>query len=130
MGNYSNTHLLSTQTMAATNENTFKVLEDIGKTKVGKFKKDGASDADQLQSSSIEVQIPSATGDGSGGGEVDSAWTPVQSNTKRRLAPQWTINRQDMGVDSPKNRASQQQEVVKKKGSRLFHFENTSFLIQ
>ncbi len=44
----------------------------------------------------------------------ESIWT-VQSSTKRRLAPQYVLSKNDLGVDSPKNRASQQ-EVTKKKG--------------
>lgn len=44
----------------------------------------------------------------------ESAWT-VQSSTKRRLAPQYVLSKSDLGVDSPKNKASQQ-EIAKKKG--------------
>ena len=57
----------------------------------------------------------------------ESSWT-VQSSTKtRRLAPQYVISKNDLGVDSPKNKASQQ-EIAKKKGY-LFDFPPISMII-
>jgi hypothetical protein len=50
--------------------------------------------------------------------EGAGAWT-VQSSTKtRRLAPQFTLSKQDLGADSPRNRAATQETVLstKKKG--------------
>jgi hypothetical protein len=42
----------------------------------------------------------------------ESSWTV---STKRRLAPQYVLSKNDLGVDSPKNKACQQ-ELAKKKG--------------
>ena len=59
------------------------------------------------------VIVASTTNDESAG-----AWT-VQSSTKtRRLAPQFTLSKQDLGADSPRNRAAVQDTVLstKKKG--------------
>ena len=43
----------------------------------------------------------------------DAAWTSVQSSTKRRLVPQHTLSKSDLGVDSPKNKVVHD---MKKKG--------------
>jgi len=41
------------------------------------------------------------------------------ANKPRRLAPQHVISKQDLGVDSPRNRALQQTQEGKKKGKPL-----------
>lgn len=38
-------------------------------------------------------------------GDGSDGWT-VQTAKPRRLAPQWTLSRQDLGADSVKNRAA------------------------
>jgi hypothetical protein len=89
--------------MTSVNSNSFGILSAV-KTKKNEMITQ-QSNSDETNSSSTST--------------VDeSSWT-VQS-TKRRLIPQWTLSRQDMGVDSQKNKNAQSEKPAsnetKKKG--------------
>lgn len=44
----------------------------------------------------------------------EDEWTSVTKPTQRRLAPQHTLSKADLGADSPRNKAAI--EISKKKG--------------
>lgn len=46
----------------------------------------------------------------------ESSWTVQSSAKTRRLVPQFTISRQDLGTDSARSKPSSSAEPVKKKG--------------
>ena len=88
-------------------ENVFDALSSHASKSKSSQKNETTNEPNLLSTATVE----------SGTSNDESSWT-VQSSTKRRLAPQYALSKSDIGVDSPKNRASAtQQEVVKKKGS-------------
>ena len=56
-------------------------------------------------------------------GASSDGWT-IQTSKPRRLAPQWTLSRQDLGADSVKSRAAVQETIssLKTRGSFLAVF--------
>jgi hypothetical protein len=92
----------------STTDNVFKVLdgEDVDTTASSnggntgdnaspKDKENGAAGASSSpREPTLSIAQPSEESNDS------SAWTAVQSSTRRRLAPQWSISRQDLGVDN------------------------------
>ena len=91
----------------ATVSNAFDALASKSKKP---SKTSNSTDENQPQNETqIELSEPTSND--------ESSWT-VQSSTKRRLAPQYVLSKSDLGVDSPKNKASQQ-EIAKKKGSHI-----------
>ena len=88
------------------NSNAFDALASKSK----KPSKTSNTDENQPQNDT-QIEIPEPTS------SDESSWT-VQSSTKRRLAPQYVLSKNDLGVDSPKNKASQQ-EIAKKKGQHI-----------
>ena len=92
--------------MASITFNAFDALASKSK-KLAK----ASSNSDEIQT---DTQIPVSETSINVNAIDESSWT-VQSSTKRRLAPQYVLSKNDLGVDSPKNKASQQ-EIAKKKG--------------
>ena len=91
----------------STIENVFSVLD--GDEATTNDQSNAAPSADKV-SELPSIAVPEEAS------ASDSAWTAVQSSTRRKLTPQWSISRQDLGVDSPNNRAAQA-EIIKKKGN-------------
>ena len=100
--------------MTSVSDNVFEMLSE---------ERDASNSADlKLEKDIIESNISSSDEKPSTPVGDESSWTSVQSSSAktRRLAPQYSISRQDIGVDSPRNRAAQQ-EVVKNKGNECSH---------
>lgn len=55
-----------------------------------------------------------------GDGKTEDDWTAVSKPPPRRLAPQHTLSKADLGADSPRNKAAL--EISKKRGTSCRQF--------
>ena len=107
--------------MSDIRENSFQMLDD----------EDG-QESNTSSHSELKISNPSNTsligtnglnasnglGDNKATAAIDNqVWTDVTTKvSSRRLAPQVTLTKQDLGSDSPRNRAAQEMAMTKKKG--------------
>lgn len=101
--------------MATASENLFDALAHHGKSKK-------TSKIETTVDESI-LLVPSEDPESSGAvsSSNDDSWNTVQSSTKRRLAPQYVLSKNDLGVDNAKSRTPQT-DVPKKKGTIILSF--------
>ena len=107
--------------MSTVSENAFQALANAKKSS-DKSKQSAASTELKTEgdkSASSESSTVASSGASGGDGE-DSSWTVQSSAKPRRLVPQYSISRQDLGAENDKNKAAA--EVAKKKGTYYILF--------
>jgi hypothetical protein len=98
--------------MSSRGATVFEVLSDDPPGAAGTTNQSGTESADK-DNSKVPTDPSNQTSDDAGAWQV--------SSTKRRLAPSFTLSRQDLGADSPRNKAANQElAAAKKKGQELY----------
>jgi hypothetical protein len=98
--------------MSSLGENVFEML-------AGKERKSAKSEKVELSNANDPDSSKDASSDTVEGQGEDATWT-VQSSVKtRRLVPQFSLSRQDLGSDNVRSKVTSIVDPVKKKGSKF-----------